>query len=77
MNLFSKGKFHKRFCTLTAALMAAAVLVGEISYVPAYADKISELEEKIKQAKEEKTKTQNAIEANKKEISSLNQITSF
>lgn len=58
---------------MTAALMAAAVLMGEISYVPAYADKISELEEKIKQAKEEKTKTQNAIEANKKEISSLNQ----
>ena len=61
----------------TALFMAVVILGAMLPAVPAYADnsKISELENKIKEAKAEKDKTQTQINENKKELDKLNDTT--
>lgn len=70
---FSKKNMVKK--TVTAILMAVAILSTSMPGMIAKADKISELEEKIKAAKEQKSQTQSEINANKKELENLNSTT--
>lgn len=73
--MISKSRVIKSFKAFTVAVLAAVVLMGSIPTATAYSDKISELEERIKKAKEEKAQTQSAIDENKKEIKELNSTT--
>ncbi|MDE6204059.1 MAG: cell wall hydrolase, partial [Lachnospiraceae bacterium] len=57
-----------------AAVVAAVLFLGAFP-ITAYADKISELEQKINQQKEEKEKTENEISERKDELEDLNQTT--
>lgn len=56
----------------TAVILAVAVSVALLPQSVARADKISELEEKIKAAKELKAQTQSEINENKQELADLN-----
>ncbi|MCQ2081872.1 MAG: cell wall hydrolase [Lachnospiraceae bacterium] len=58
-----------------AMLMSVAILGTSLPNIVAKADKISELEEKIKAVKEQKNQTESQIKANKKELESLNSTT--
>lgn len=56
----------------TAVILAVAVSIALLPQSVARADKISELEEKIKAAKELKAQTQSEINENKQELADLN-----
>jgi len=66
------SEFNRLIKPATAILLAVAVCVSGFCYVTARADKISELEAKIKAAKAERENTQDRIDENKQELANLN-----
>lgn len=76
MILKSRLPKQNRFCKKTTALWMAIVLFAcAIPSFPVYADKVSELEQKLNEAKEEKKQTEGKINESKNELEGLQNTT--
>ena len=68
-------KMNKRRRKTIAGIMAIVLLVCIYPSLPVYADKVSELEQKLKEEKEKKKDTENKIGESQSELDSLRNTT--
>lgn len=76
MTISARLQINKIIKWATAISAAVAISMCAFTSVSAYADKISDLEARIKAAKEERENTQGKIDENKQELANLNSTTS-